>query len=168
MFLQYDLKNRVCHLKLWSGNSPSLLMTASLWRRNYDSRGEVRGKPARVDGKPLTSSGNGHPNWCTNRVSQADRTGVNRPHVWILTYTCNLHNYLQCNSISKVNLNLEQTVSCSTMSVAFYLSDVNAKLPEYTPWKYTGKMHPALGGGACLSSPQAALAPGESPLVLNE
>jgi len=36
-----------------SSNSPSLLMAASLWRRNYDSRGEVWGKPARVGGKPF-------------------------------------------------------------------------------------------------------------------
>ena len=64
-------------------------------------------------------------------MSQAGRTavsvvGVDRPHVWRLTYICNLLNYLQCNSISKVNLNLEQTVSCSMLSVAFYVCEVSS------------------------------------------
>jgi len=58
---------------------------------------------------------------------------VDLPHVWMLTSTCNLLNYLQSNSINKVNLNLEQTVSCSVMSVAFYYVTLSVKLPLYTP-----------------------------------
>jgi hypothetical protein len=91
----------------------------------YDSRIGARGNTARVGGKPFDFSGNSHP-CCTNTVMPAGRAAVsvdaiNRPHVRMLTYTCNLLNYLQCNSISKVNLILEQTISRSMLYIASML-----------------------------------------------
>jgi len=65
-------------------------------------------------------------------------------------------------------LDQEQTVSCSMMSVAFYLSDVNVKLPVYTPWSYTGEVAPGTRWRRMFIFTPGRFSSGGIALVLNE